>query len=64
MRTPSDQQLENDFGTKKDVDVVQQILEKGALKEADAIRSGLVGPNINMGSAVVDTKGKGRTSGI
>lgn len=34
MGHPSKQQLENDFGTAKDVDVVSAILEKGDLQSA------------------------------
>lgn len=69
LRTPSDQQLENEFGTKKDVDVVQQILEKGAFKEADALRSGTAvgggGGNIARGGVALDTRGSGkRTTGV
>ncbi|CAO1617424.1 unnamed protein product [Sympodiomycopsis kandeliae] len=34
MGHPSKQQLDNDFGTHKDVDVVTQILEKGEMQAA------------------------------
>ncbi|CAO1625410.1 unnamed protein product [Jaminaea pallidilutea] len=36
MGHPSKQQLDSDFGTHKDVDVVTQILEKGELQAASA----------------------------
>jgi len=56
----SKQQLENEFGTSKDVDVVQQILEKGKGQSADGITSrGLF--NETRGSGVIDSKGKGLT---
>ena len=63
LRKPSDQQLENEFGTKKDVDVVEQILTKGVLQQADAIRSGPGATNISKGSFSMDTRGK-NSSGI
>ncbi|KAF7792855.1 hypothetical protein EIP86_003956 [Pleurotus ostreatoroseus] len=65
LRAPSEQQLENEFGTKKDIDVVQQILEKGNFKESDGIRNASVGgPNLTKGSAIVDTRGKRTMNGI
>ncbi|KAI0720345.1 ribosome maturation protein [Cerioporus squamosus] len=56
---PSKQQLENVFGTSKDVDVVKQILEKGKEESGKAIRSGDGASNLSKGSFAVDTKGKG-----
>ena len=55
---PSKQQLENEFGTSKDVEVVQQILEKGKVQSADGITT-LRGLNDARGSRVIDNKGKG-----
>ena len=53
----SKQQLENVFGTSKDVDVVTQILNKGKEESGKAIRT-QVGTNVTKGSFTVDTKGK------
>ncbi len=56
----SNQQLDNVFGTHKDVDVVQQLLQKGTPQQSDGIRSSdFGGTNISIGSFGVDTKGKG-----
>ena len=55
---PSKQQLENTFGTSKDVDVVEQILQKGKEETGKAIRSGLGATNLAKGSFGMDTKGK------
>ncbi|PSR93788.1 hypothetical protein PHLCEN_2v4683 [Hermanssonia centrifuga] len=56
----SNQQLDNIFGTHKDVDVVQQLLQKGTPQQSDGIRSSdFGGTNISIGSFGVDTKGKG-----
>ena len=61
---PSNQQLENVFGSSKDVDVVQQILTKGKEESGKGIKSGTLGmTNLAKGSFAVDTKGKS-TSGI
>ena len=57
---PSKQQLENVFGTSKDVDVITQILEKGKAESGDGIRNSDFGAtNATFGSMVVDTRGKG-----
>ena len=55
---PSKQQLENAFGTSKDVDVVEQILQKGKEETGKAIRSGFASTNFAKGTFSVDTKGK------
>ena len=60
---PSKQQLENVFGTSKDIDVVSQILEKGKEESGKGIRTGEGLTNLTKGSLAVDTKGKG-LSGI
>ncbi|KAM5535474.1 hypothetical protein V8D89_010811 [Ganoderma adspersum] len=57
---PSKQQLENVFGTSKDVDVITQILNKGKEESGKAIRT-QVGTNVTKGSFTVDTKGKSLT---
>ena len=61
---PSNQQLENVFGSSKDVDVVLIILEKGKEESGKAIRTGNGATNLMKGSFAVDTKGKSSTSGI
>ncbi|KAI0751024.1 DUF1960-domain-containing protein [Daedaleopsis nitida] len=59
---PSKQQLENVFGSSKDVDVVQAILEKGKEESGKAIRSGAVGAtNQSKGSFAMDTRGNSLT---
>ncbi|PIL37356.1 hypothetical protein GSI_01049 [Ganoderma sinense ZZ0214-1] len=57
---PSKQQLENVFGSSKDVDVVTQILNKGREESGKAIRT-QNGTNVTKGSFTVDTKGKSLT---
>ncbi|KAL6305780.1 DUF1960-domain-containing protein [Sparassis latifolia] len=54
----SRQQLEHVFDTSKDLDVVQQILQKGKPEAADAISSGGSAMNVGIGSFTVDTRGK------
>ncbi|KAI0375883.1 DUF1960-domain-containing protein [Pilatotrama ljubarskyi] len=61
LGTPSNQQLENVFGTHKDVDVITQILQKGKEETGKGIRTGEVGTNLSKGSMAVDTKGKSTT---
>ncbi|PCH40850.1 DUF1960-domain-containing protein [Wolfiporia cocos MD-104 SS10] len=58
LGTPSRQQLENEFGTSKDVDVIEQILRKGQEQSGKGVTSGIVGQNAGKGSAVIDTRGK------
>ncbi|KAF5358918.1 hypothetical protein D9758_004862 [Tetrapyrgos nigripes] len=55
----SKQQLENLFGTSKDVEVVEQILNKGKSQAGDAISTHTFSLNAAKGSAVIDSKGKG-----
>ncbi|KAJ3864952.1 ribosome maturation protein [Lentinula novae-zelandiae] len=59
----SKQQLENDFGSSKDVDVVEIILKKGRDQPGDAISSQTFITNAARGSGIIDSKGKG-LSGI
>lgn len=61
---PSKQQLENVFGTSKDVDVITEILNKGKQESGKGIRTGEGTTNLTKGSFSVDTKGKQNTSGI
>lgn len=57
---PSKQQLANVFGTTNEMEVIQQILEKGKSQQGEGIRSSnMGGTNLTFGSMVVDTKGKG-----
>ncbi|KAH9927217.1 ribosome maturation protein [Fomitopsis serialis] len=58
LSTPSRQQLENDFGTHVDTDVVQQILEKGREQTGKAVSSGTATTNQSKGSFAIDTRGK------
>ena len=65
LRRPSKQELDNEFGTHVDVDVIQQILEKGKDESGESIASGKWGSkNDSIGSAYLDTRGGSRTSGI
>ncbi|KAI0650515.1 DUF1960-domain-containing protein [Trametes meyenii] len=61
LGTPSNQQLDNVFGSHKDVDVITQILQKGKEETGKAIRTGETAPNLTKGSFAVDTKGKSTT---
>ncbi|KIK67772.1 hypothetical protein GYMLUDRAFT_154528 [Collybiopsis luxurians FD-317 M1] len=58
---PSKSQLENEFGTSKDVDVVEIILKKGRDQPGDGITSHTFVTNAARGSGVIDNKGKGLT---
>ena len=64
LRKPSDQQLENEFGSKRDTDVVEQILQKGSSQAADGIRADGGVLNIAVGSErfTVDVEGPGCAS--
>ncbi|KAI0309759.1 ribosome maturation protein [Amylostereum chailletii] len=65
LGTASKQELENTFGTSRDDEVVKQILEKGRAETTDGIQGSKWGSkNDTMGSAIIDTKGGNRTSGI
>ncbi|KAI0307000.1 DUF1960-domain-containing protein [Multifurca ochricompacta] len=66
LRRPSKQELDNVFGTHTDVDVIQQILEKGKEETGEGIASGKWGnKNDSKGSAfLVDSKGGNRTTGF
>ncbi|KAI9574793.1 DUF1960-domain-containing protein [Boletus coccyginus] len=60
---PSRQQLENTFGTSKDIEVVKVLLEKGKEQSGEGPHWGGFSMNPTRGSAVLDNKGKG-LSGI
>ncbi|KAJ7284088.1 ribosome maturation protein [Mycena rebaudengoi] len=47
---PSNQQLETVFGTKKDVDVVTVILEKGKEQAGDGVATSFTGTNTSRGN--------------
>ena len=64
LRKPSDQQLENEFGSKRDTDVVEQILQKGSPQASEGIRSEGGMMNIAKGSGSIDVRGKSFTTGI
>lgn len=51
LRQPSQQQLDNVFGTHKDDEVIKIILEKGQLQHSEAIGSGSGSLNRTRGSA-------------
>ncbi|KAA1466640.1 DUF1960-domain-containing protein [Dentipellis sp. KUC8613] len=60
----SKQDLDNDFGTHKDDDVVAQILQNGKEESSEGISgSTWNSKNDTLGGHLVDTRGKGR-SGI
>lgn len=61
---PSNQDLDNTFGTHVDTDVVKQILEKGKEESADGIRSSAWGSTNDGKGSFVDTKGGRNTSGV
>ncbi|KAH8094949.1 DUF1960-domain-containing protein [Cristinia sonorae] len=62
----SNQQLENVFGTHKDIDVIEQLLKKGTAQAGEGLdqRSGQASLNINRGSFNVDTRGKNAAGGL
>ncbi len=65
LRRPSKQELDNVFGTHVDVDVIQQILEKGKDEASESLASGKWGSkNDSKGSAFLDNRGGNRTTGI
>ena len=65
LRRPSKQELDNEFGTHVDVDVIQLILEKGKEEAGESFSSNNWGSkNDSKGSAYLDNRGGSRTSGI
>jgi len=65
LRHPSKQELDNEFGTHVDVEVVQHILEKGKEDAGESLSSGKWGSkNDSKGSAFLDNRGGNRTTGI
>ncbi|KZV63355.1 DUF1960-domain-containing protein [Peniophora sp. CONT] len=64
LGTASKQELENEFGTSRDDDCIQQILEKGKAEHADSIRGSDWGSTNDSKGSHIDTRGSGRgTSG-
>lgn len=61
LGAPSKQQLDTVFGTHKDIDVMQILLEKGTAQAGDGITGGTYITNASRGSGVIDSKGKGLT---
>ena len=65
LRHPSKQELDNVFDTHVDVEVIQQILEKGKEEASESLTSGKGGSkNDSRGSAFLDSRGGNRTTGI
>lgn len=65
LRRPSKQELDNVFGTHVDVDVIQQILERGKAETSEGLTSDKWGSkNDSKGSAFLDNRGGNRTTGI
>ncbi|KAK7060370.1 hypothetical protein VNI00_001135 [Paramarasmius palmivorus] len=63
LATPSRQQLDGIFGTSKDIDVVQKMLELGKSQPAK-FSAYTFQTNAAKGSMVIDTKGGRSTKGI
>jgi ribosome maturation protein Sdo1 len=65
MGAASKQDLENNFGTSRDDDVVIKILEQGKAETTDALRShDFASKNMNKGT-FIDNRGSGHsTSGV
>lgn len=55
----SKQQLENTFGTSKDIDVAEQLLKQGSLKSGDDFSDDHILKNIAKGGYSMDLKGSG-----
>ncbi|KAF9226707.1 DUF1960-domain-containing protein [Gyrodon lividus] len=60
---PSKQQLDNTFGTSKDIEVAKILLEKGKEQARDGFAREGAGMNVSRGSANLDNKARG-SSGI
>lgn len=60
----SKQQLENTFGTSKDIDVTEKILKGGVAQAGEAMRDDYLSKNSAHGGHMMDTRGSGaRLSG-
>ena|SRR6266498_4695082 len=57
LRTPSKQQLENTFGTSKDVEIIQYMLEHGKEQPSEGFK-GTATKNVARSSMTIDTRGK------
>jgi hypothetical protein len=65
LRRPSKQELDTEFGTHVDIEVVQQILEKGKEEAGESLSSDRWGSkNDSRGSAFLDSRGGNRTTGV
>ena len=64
LRRPSKQELDNEFGTHVDVDVIQQILEKGKEEAGESIASGKWQSKNDSKGVFVDNRSGNRTTGI
>ncbi|RXW24677.1 hypothetical protein EST38_g1187 [Candolleomyces aberdarensis] len=51
---PSKQQLDNTFGTHKDIDVVTKILEDGREQKGELASNGFTNPNLSRGSGAAE----------
>ncbi|KIM68955.1 hypothetical protein SCLCIDRAFT_20232 [Scleroderma citrinum Foug A] len=58
---PSRQQLENVFGTSKDIDVVMKVLQWGKDQPGSGFTTGVTATNASRTSAVIDNKGNSLT---
>uniref|UniRef100_A0A0W0GAN9 Ribosome maturation protein SDO1/SBDS N-terminal domain-containing protein n=1 Tax=Moniliophthora roreri TaxID=221103 RepID=A0A0W0GAN9_MONRR len=63
LRHASKQQLENEFGSSKDIDVVQKMLERGK-SQPGKISTFTFQTNAVRGSMVIDNKGGRSTTGV
>jgi len=61
---PSKQELDNVFGTHVDIDVIQQILEKGKDESGESIASAKWGSKNDSRGSALDSRGSSRTTGI
>ena len=64
LRRPSKQELDNVFGTHVDVDVIEQILEKGKEEASESLTSGKGGSKNDSRGSLLDSRGGNRTTGI
>ncbi|PPQ70439.1 hypothetical protein CVT26_013933 [Gymnopilus dilepis] len=63
LHHPSNQQLDNVFGTHKDVDVVKFLLDNAKELPGTFHEDKIATKNAVRGSMVIDTKGKAQTTG-
>ncbi|KDR84003.1 hypothetical protein GALMADRAFT_236570 [Galerina marginata CBS 339.88] len=58
LRQPSNQQLDSDFGTHKDIDVVEFMLKNGKEQRGEGLGQ-TASTNVTRGSNITDTRSKG-----